>query len=179
MAQDPHQADAQVYNAMVGRTTLTNIRLTDTRFEMKADALGSDPLEWRKEVRRQPTDVYVDSETGRLFGSFRFELICREKRKRVFSCSAIYLLSYRVQGGCEQDIGQLFIERVGPVVLYPYFRATVAHLASQAAVQLPPLPLVSIAPRSVKSAAELEELRADKPSKPKPRKTRPKQDEPE
>lgn len=157
MAQDPHQADPKAYNAMVGRTTLTNIRLVDTKFEIKAEALASDPLGWRKEVRREPTDVVVDCDTGKLFGTFLFELVCREKRKRVFVCAARYLVSYRVDGGCEQEIGELFMERVGQLVVYPYFRATVAHLAAQAAVPMPPLPIISLAPRSVRSAAELEE----------------------
>ena len=156
MAQDPHQADAKAYNSVVGRTTLTNIRLTDSKFEVKAEALATDPLTWRKEIKREVTDVFVDPDSGRLFGTFLFELICRHKRKRAFTCSSRYLISYRVEGGCEQDIGQLFVERVGPVVIYPYFRSTVAHLAAQAGVQFPPLPIISVAPRSVKSAAELE-----------------------
>lgn len=157
MAQDPHQADPSAYNSVVGRTTLTNIRLTDTKFEVKAEALASDPLTWRKEIRREPVDVFVEPDSGKLFGTFLFELICRHKRKRVFTCATRYLVSYRVQGGCEPDVGQLFVERVGPLVVYPYFRSTVAHLAAQAGMQMPPLPIISLAPRSVRSAAELEE----------------------
>ena len=68
-----------------------------------------------------------------------------------------YLLSYRVHGGCEAAIGELFVERVGKVVVCPYFRATVAQLTAQSAAQMPPLPIVSLAPRSVRSATELED----------------------
>lgn len=157
MALDANSVDAQTYNALVGRATLTNIRLTESKFDIKPEALGTDPDTWRKEVRAEPVEVFADPETGRLFGSFLFELVCRHRRKRVLSCSARYLVSYRVHGGCEAEIGELFVERVGKVVIYPYFRATVAQLTAQSAVQMPPLPIISLAPRNVKSAAELED----------------------
>lgn len=160
MAQDPHLADPKAYNAVVGRTTLTNIRLTDAKFDLKAEALATDPATWRKEMKREPTAISVEDDTGRLFGTLHFELVCRHRRKRVFTCSADYLVSYRVDGGCEEGVGQLFVERVGPLNVYPYFRATVAHLAAQAGVVMPPLPIISLAPRSVKSAADLEETAA-------------------
>jgi preprotein translocase subunit SecB len=157
MAQDPHQADPRAYNAVVGRTTLTNIRLTDAKFDLKAEALATDPGTWRREMKREPLAIVVENESGKIFGTLLFELICRHRRKRVFTCSARYLVSYRVEGGCDEDIGQLFVERVGPLNVYPYFRATVAHLAAQAGIPMPPLPIISLAPRSVKSAADFEE----------------------
>jgi hypothetical protein len=157
MARDAHSVDAASYNALVGRATLTNIRLTEAKFDIRPDALSTEPDTWRKEIRAEPVEVFADAETGKLYGSFLFELICRHRRKKVMSCSARYLVSYRVHGGCEPAIGELFVERVGKVVVYPYFRATVAQLTAQSAVQMPPLPIISLAPRSVKSATELED----------------------
>lgn len=157
MARDANTVDAATYNALVGRATLTNIRLTEAKFDIKPEALATQPDAWRKDVRAEPVEVFADAETGRLYGSFLFELTCRHRRKNVMTCSARYLVSYRVHGGCEPEIGELFVERVGKVVVYPYFRATVAQLTAQSAVQMPPLPIISLAPRSVKSAAELED----------------------
>lgn len=157
MAVDANAVDPAAYNALVGRAVLTNIRLSETRYDIKPDALSTDPATWRKEVRAEPVEVFADEESGRLLGSFLFELTCRHRRRKILFCSARYLVSYRVHGGCEPEIGALFVERVGKVVVYPYFRATVAQLTAQSAVQMPPLPIISLAPRNVKSAAELDD----------------------
>ena len=154
---DPKPVNPKDYNSVVGRTTLGTIRLMESRFEMKPDALASDPDTWRKEIRSDPLEIIADVETRGLYGIFVFELSCRHKRKKVLSCSARFLVSFRVEGAFEASVGELFVQRVGKVMAYPYFRSTVAQLVSQAAIQMPPLPIISLQPRNVKSAAELEE----------------------
>jgi hypothetical protein len=158
MTRDPHDVDAEAYNGVVGRALLRGIRLTESRFDMKPDALELDAKTWRKDIRGEVEEVFVDAESGRLAGTFLFEVVCRHRRKRLLSASARYLVSYQVAGPFDQDSAQLFVERVGRVVAYPYFRALVASLTSQAAVEMPPLPIISLAPRTVASGADLEEL---------------------
>jgi preprotein translocase subunit SecB len=157
MEHDPQQVDAKAYNSVVGRTTLGSIRLTESRFDMKPDALASDPDTWRKEIRADPLEVIADLESNRLYGVFHFDLACRHRRKKVLSCSARFIITFKVEGAFEASVGELFVQRVGKVMAYPYFRSTVAELVSQAAIQMAPLPMISLQPRNVKSAAELEE----------------------
>lgn len=157
MATDPNSVDSKLYNEVVGRTTLGSIRLTESRFDMKPDALSSEPDAWRKQISADPLEVITNAESNRLYGVFFFELTCRHRRKKVLTCSARFFVSFKVEGSFDPSVGELFVQRVGKVMAYPYFRSTVAQLVSQAAINLPPLPMLSLQPRSVNSAAELEE----------------------
>lgn len=158
MARDPHKVDAAAYNSVVGRTVLRSIRLTDIKFDMKPDALSVDQANWRNSIREEAIEAFLDPENGRLYGIFVFEFVARYRRKRLLSATAHYLVSYRVEGPCDPEVGALFAERVGRVAAYPYFRALVSSLVSQAGLQMPPLPIISAAPRNVNSAKDLEKL---------------------
>lgn len=161
MPKDPHKADATAFNSVTGRTVLRGIRLTDTRFDMKPDALVTDGV-WQNAMRGESIETFSEPDTGRLYGIFLFEVVCRQRRKRVLSVTAHYVVSYQVAGPFDEEIGALFVERVGRVAAYPYFRALVANLVSQAGMQMPPLPIISAAPRNVTSAKDLEEFGPDK-----------------
>lgn len=138
---------------------------------MKPEALQTDSGSWRKDISGEVVETFADPELNYLAGSFAFEVVCRHKRKRILSATARYLVSYKTDGVFNIETGTLFVERVGRVVAYPYFRTVVASLASQAGLQMPPLPIISLAPRTVSSAADLEEngpvkvLRETRPKK--------------
>jgi hypothetical protein len=157
MAESAPKPDAATYNAIIGRATLRGIWMTESRFDMKPQALSMGD-EMKHDIRSQSADAVVEAESGIVYGFIRFEASSRHKRQRLVNVSAQYFLSYHVDGGCEQDLANLFIERVGRLAAYPYFRALAASLASQAGVQLPPLPIMSFQPRSVEYARDGEPL---------------------
>ena len=146
--------DARSYNQVVSRTSIRSIRLLENKFEMKPDALELDPSDWHKSIDFQLREVVV-TETGGLFGMVEFALICKQGRKHVLTNRCRYLVHYVVEGACSQTDGETFIDRVGRIAVYPYFRSTVATLVSEAGIQMPPLPVYSLAPRSLASAAKL------------------------
>lgn len=157
MAQDPHKMDPQTYNSLVARAHLRTIRMTASKFDMKPEALDLDPDAWQNNVGAGILERFLEAESGSLYGVFGFEVICRHARKKVLSVSATYLISYRIQGECDEAACELFVERVGKLACYPYFRALVASLTSQAGLVMRPLPVLSFAPRSIESAANLEQ----------------------
>lgn len=157
MAQDATSMDPSVYNSIVARAHLRSIRMTTSHFDMKPEALDLDPDAWRHNVVAGVLDSFLESENGALYGVFSFDVVCRHGRKRVLSVSATYLASYRIQGECDGGACELFIERVGKVATYPYFRSLVASLTAQAGLMMQPLPVLSFAPRSIDSAAVLEQ----------------------
>jgi preprotein translocase subunit SecB len=152
--RDPGQVDAASYNGVVARTQVLSIRLLESKFEIKPEAIGVEPSEWRKQVNFEIGEVVV-TENGRLYGVVKFEVVCRHGRKRVLHTATRYLASYQVDGACSQEDGETFVARVGRIAVYPYFRSLVATLVADAGLQMPPLPIVSIAPRSLSSAAQL------------------------
>lgn len=146
------QPDAQAYNLVTGRTTLNGIWMTESRFDLKPEAI--DPVEpMRHDVRTEVNEVILDGE-GALYGFIRFSASSRLKRQRVIHVSAKYFVSYYVDGGCEQSLAELFIDRVGRLAAYPYFRALTASLVAQAGVNIPALPIMSFLPRNISFASD-------------------------
>jgi len=156
--RDPRDVNVASYNSVVGRTEMRGIRLLGSKFEIKPEAVEIDSSEWRKSVAYERGDVVITPDSGRLYGILQFEVVGRHGRKKVLHASGQYLLTYHVQGECPQEDGEVFIDRVGRVAAYPYFRSLVATLVSQAGLQMPPLPMISLAPRTLGSAADLAEI---------------------
>lgn len=167
MSQDPHKMDPTTYNSLVSRAHLRSIRLTASRFDMKPEALDLDPDAWRNAVSGGAIESFLEPESGSLYGVFAFEVVCRQGRKRVLSASATYLVSYFIESECDAAACELFVERVGKIASYPYFRGLIAALSSQAGLLMRPLPVMSFAPRSVESAASLEQFPGEVREKPK------------
>ena len=167
LAQDPHAADATVYNNLVSRAHLRTIRLTTSKFELKPEALGLDPDGWRNGISAALAHSFLEAESGSLYGIFAFDVVCRQGRKRVLGISATYLTNYRVEGDCDGDACELFLERVGKIATYPYFRTLVATLTSQAGLLMQPLPIMGVAPRSIEGAVIMDDIGSRKPALPK------------
>ena len=103
--RDPRQVDATTYNRVVARTQVLSIRLLESKFEIKPEAIGVEPSEWRKQVNFELGEVVV-TENGRLYGVVKFEVVCRHGRKRVLHAATRYLASYQVDGPCSQEDGE-------------------------------------------------------------------------
>lgn len=125
----------------------------ESKFDMKPQALDADPAVMRHDIRSSVDEVVVNAE-GSIYGFIHFHAFSRRKRVRVLQVNAKYFVSYHVDGGCDQAKADLFIERVGRLAAYPYFRALVASLVGQAGAQVPALPVMSFQPRSVDYASE-------------------------
>ena len=148
------QVDAKIYNEVVARTRIRGIRLLESRFDMKPEAILHDPADWQKGISFEMSEVVV-TESGLLYGIAAFDLVCKQSRRHVLRAKGRYLIHYQVDGGCSQQDGELFISRVGRLAIYPYFRSLVASLVSEAGITFPPLPVYSLAPRSLASASNL------------------------
>ena len=147
--------DAKVYNALTGRATLRGIWMTESRFDMSPQALDPDDGPLNHTLRPHDVEVTVE-EGGVIKGFVRFEAISRRRRKRVVHVGARYFVSYHVEGECDQHMAELFMDRVGKLAAYPYFRALVASLVGQAGAQVPTLPIMSFLPRNIRYASDME-----------------------
>lgn len=145
--------DAKVYNALIGRATLRGIWMTESRFDMNPQALELEEGPMSHALRTSDVEVTVDDD-GVLNGFVRFEAASRRKRRRVIHVSARYFISYVVTGGCDQHMADLFMDRVGKLAAYPYFRALVASLVGQAGAQVPTLPILTFQPRNIRYATD-------------------------
>ncbi len=144
--------DAKVYNKAVGNAVLRGIWMTESRFDMGPQALDTDSEQATSHTLRTHEPAVSIDQVGTITGFIRFEASSRRRRKRVLHVSAKYFLSYRIEGGCDQRTAELFMDRVGKLAAYPYFRALVASLAAQAGAQVPTLPILSFQPRNINYA---------------------------
>lgn len=157
MSQADKVVDPKAYNDLVARAVLKSIRLTESNFDLKDEALEVHPDQWRKDISTEVSQIVTDEEQQLIAGFFSYEIVCRHRRKKVVSAQGVYRVTFRLQGTYDTDAAALFLERVGPVAAYPYFRSLVANLTSQAGIQFPPLPIISLAPRTIASAKDLTE----------------------
>lgn len=157
MSEALKTVDAKQYNDLVARAFLRSIKLTASNFELKPEAFEVHPDQWRKDISTEISQVSIEEGQQSISGFFTYEIVCRHRRKKIVSAAGVYLITFRIQGSYDTEIATLFLEKVGRVAAYPYFRSLVADLTSQAGVQLPPLPIISLAPRTVASAKDLEE----------------------
>ncbi|HET6523180.1 hypothetical protein [Sphingopyxis sp.] len=160
MAKEKPKREDIVYNDMVGQTTLRGIWMTESRLDMKPAALDLDdtPLKHGMRVEREEAVIQPD---GTLYGFINFEVTARRGRQRMLRITARYFVSYHVEGSCDQYTADLFIDRVGRLAAYPYFRALTASLAGQAGLTIPPLPIISFRPRNISFVLDAEAAEGD------------------
>lgn len=143
----------QVYNQAIGRTTLRGIWMTSCQFDVKPEAVGRSDLALKRAMKVQ-VDEAVILEDGRMYGFISYEASSRLQRQKLIKVQAKYFVSYHCQGGCDQATADMFMDRVGRLAAYPYFRSLAATLTSQAGVHSPPLPMLSFQPRMVDYAVD-------------------------
>ena len=129
------------YNAFVASADVRDIRLIKSEFSVSPEA-----LEERHALRREHacdiTQSHYDSDNKLLYAWVAASAACYWKRKRILSSKCQYLIVYTVNAEPDDAAVPVFIRRVARFAAYPYFRSHFAHLASQAGLEIPPLPVI-------------------------------------
>lgn len=76
-----------------------------------------------------------------------WEVVFKYKNKNVVKCTASYIVSYDGAKDYSQETIALFLENVGKVATYAYFRALYAHLDWSANLGSQPLPVLQLQPK--------------------------------
>lgn len=140
------------YNEVVRRARLVNVCLTSSSFQVQP-ALYEAEHEPNKFLRSRLEGVELAGDVAFGFWSWRVIGVVppdtappdNEADAALF-VSATYLIQYADLEGCSKEAASLFMRRVGRMTAYPYFRALVAHYASDAALTLEPLPIIHAGP---------------------------------
>jgi hypothetical protein len=88
------------------------------------------------------SDPIYSAEHHLLAGQFNWEIIVRKGRKKLLTINATYLVSYDNVPDVSEEAAVAFLRKVGRFAAYPYFRALVARLTSDARTDLPILPML-------------------------------------
>lgn len=149
------------YSKVVQRASLEEIRLTASSFKLSADFLAHKNAVSRF-MGQATGNPHFDEKTQLLVGSVRcrvwmnkrpvpdagVEKTADEKltpdekfKNSVFSIDAKYSVIFKMPGSHPHEALKVFFDKLAPLSAWPYFRTHVAHLASEAQIVVPVLPI--------------------------------------
>lgn len=158
---------AQAYARVVEDATLENIRLVSSSFKI-SPKFREDDHEVKRFIDQEVKGVDFDQAAGALVGMVR----CRcwmgsdpktgtgstevssetdPQKASLLTINAQYVLLFKISGEHGSDSIATFFHRVGPISVWPYFRAHVAAIAAEGNVDIPVLPIKRLVHR-VKAA---------------------------
>jgi hypothetical protein len=135
------------YNALVAAAQLQDIRLVKSAFELAPEGIEVRP-EWKFTHACEIDQMHFDAAKSLLIASVSAEANAEigeqgsVSHHTMLSITCQYVVFYSVTGSPSDAAIDSFARRVARFAAYPYFRAHVAELASQAGLQLPPLPVI-------------------------------------
>lgn len=131
------------YNKATRLARLSSIVLEKVDFRVLPDALRVDASALKRELNVETELLSYEFEDGECIASISWTISLRDKRKKVASCKASYVIFYHELKGFSEDIIKMFIDHVGKTATYAYFRALYAQLDWSANLGSPPLPVMS------------------------------------
>ena len=129
------------YNALVAAARLRDIRLLKADFSLDPSGLENES-DWKLSQTCEIIGADFDADAEMMVAWVAAEAVCKRKNKKVVNIRCKYMIVYDVQGQPEALAVSAFAKRVARFAAYPYFRAHVAEVGSQAGLRLPPLPVI-------------------------------------
>jgi hypothetical protein len=137
------------YNRLVRTARLENLILEKIDFKISPEALGIKESLLSRTLAPSVKVMSYGHEDSTCVANIIWDVTIRYKLKTVVKCRASYIVSYsgeHVKDSSEEVAG-LFLEHVGKVATYAYFRALYAQLDWAANLNSQPLPVLQLQPK--------------------------------
>lgn len=135
--------DSEEY-ALVARTArLRDVRLIESRFQVKADLLRVfDPTDGSYELgySGEMSSFGFDADSGFAIGSYEWVAVAKHGRKKAMSTKAKYMVIYTNLKGMKELYVATYYNKLAKFTSYPYFRGFFALNTASASIIIPPLP---------------------------------------
>jgi hypothetical protein len=135
------------YNRLVRTTRLRTIITEKVDFKVAPEALGGNKAALKRDLNVKTELLASGIEDGICVGQIVWTVQMKLQRKAVVKCTASYLITYEGIENCSEETVTIFVENVGKVATYAYFRALYAHLDWSANLGSQPLPIVQFQPK--------------------------------
>ncbi|MDH2345520.1 hypothetical protein [Bradyrhizobium sp. SSUT77] len=135
------------YNRLVRTTRLANLVLERVDFKISPEALGIKTSLLNRNIGATTKVMAYGHDDGTCMANVIWEVILKFKTKTVVKCNASYIVSYEGVKDCSDEVIELFLEHVGKVATYAYFRALYANLDWSATLNSQPLPVLQLQPK--------------------------------
>lgn len=135
------------YNRLVRSTRLANLVLEKVDFKISPEALGIKTALLSRNIGAVTKVMAYGHDDGTCMANVIWEVVLKYKAKQVVKCNASYIVSYEGVKDCSDEVVELFLEHVGKVATYAYFRALYANLDWAATLNSQPLPVLQLQPK--------------------------------
>jgi len=145
--EDDPQKKRTDYNRLVRTARLANLLLEKVDFKILPDALGIKQSLLTRSLTPTTKVMSYGITDGTCVANVLWEVTFKYKNKNVVRCAASYIVSYDGIKECTEETVGVFLEHVGKVATYAYFRALYAHLDWSANLGSQPLPVLQLQPK--------------------------------
>ncbi|MEJ2378559.1 MAG: hypothetical protein P8Y71_25315 [Pseudolabrys sp.] len=116
-------------------------------FKISPEALGMNKALLTRTIAPKSKVMSSGIADGRCVANIIWEVSFKYKKKAVMRCTASYMISYDGIRDCSEDTVTLFVQHVGKVATYAYFRSLYAQLDWAAGIGSDPLPIFQLQPK--------------------------------
>lgn len=139
--------DPTKYRAVLAQAQLLDVKLTDVKFSVAppyfvAEKAGDGAV--RREVSFKAKNVSIDK-GGAAIGVFHGSLAVRDPKNAkdaLLMLSADYIVAFVSEDTSSEPELRAYVEQVGRLAAYPYFRQLVSSISNMAGAKLPTLPII-------------------------------------
>lgn len=152
----PPKVDPDSYNSLVRAAKLVTIQLVESSFKVIPEYFSKASTQNKKRgFHCDLENITIDLEKGVFWTNFVWRTYVKDGRKTLFKLDCDYLCAYAAEelvpgsvAALEKRNVDLFLERIGKVATYPYFRAMASQYSWAANADLPMLPVLKSFPVS-------------------------------
>jgi hypothetical protein len=144
--QQIYEARRADYNKLVAGTRLLALILEKVDFKIQPNALNAAKTDLKRRLFPKTKIMSTGLDDGICMANVIWEVDIKIKNKNVVKCNASYIISYQGVQDCSAEGVTVFLENVGKVATYAYFRALYSQLDWGAGLGSEPLPVIQFLP---------------------------------
>jgi hypothetical protein len=144
--QQTYEARRTDYNKLVASARLLALILEKVDFKIQPSALSAEKSEFKRRLFPKTKIMSTGLDDGTCMANIIWEVDIKIKNKNVVKCIASYIISYQGVKDCSAEGVTVFLENVGKVATYAYFRALYSQLDWAASLNSEPLPVIQFLP---------------------------------
>jgi hypothetical protein len=136
------------FNRLVRQARLSNLLLESLTYKIHPEAIGGvNKALLTRSIAPKTTVMSSGVTDGHCVANIVWEVTFRFKRRTVMKCAASYIISYEGIRDCSEETITIFVEHVGKVATYAYFRSLYAQLDWASMSGSEPLPILQLHPK--------------------------------
>ena len=135
------------YNRLVRQARLAGMILESVNFKIHPEVLGINKSLLARSITPRTKVMASGIADGTLVANIIWEAKFKFERRILMKCTASYIVSYSNVKDCSEEAVGVFVEHVGKVATYAYFRALYGQLDWAATLGSDPLPILQLQPK--------------------------------